>query len=168
VARNIIVAMAVALAGLGSVLSAEPARTKQYVIEIRVCQGDPLGSKAEGNLEILSHPTIGTVEGEAAQCMIGQKLAGVDANDPDFAGIAINVRPVGQKDGAVRLAIGCKVSDVVEQSEFHMETRVLSARRILDVRVGETFKMRIKGQSATDQTWLEGKVKESKQVESDR
>jgi hypothetical protein len=169
VARTIFGVMVLAFVGFGSAaFSAEPTKTNQYLIELRVCHGDPLGSKADGNLDILSHPTIITVEGEAAQCMIGQKLTGIDADSPDFAGVSLKVRPVGQKDGAIHMEIGCKVSEVVEESEFHIETRVVCARRTLNVNMGETFKMRMKGQSATDQTWLEGKVTEIKEVDRDK
>jgi hypothetical protein len=45
----------------------------------------------------LTRPTIVAVEGEAANCLIGQKVMGIDADNPDFVGIALNVRPVEQR-----------------------------------------------------------------------
>jgi len=166
--RGFLVAAAF-LTAIGSVAFAgEPAKTKQFVIEVCLYHGDPLGSKAEGNLEILSHPRLVTMDGQAASCMVGQKVTALETDGCDFVGTSFNVRPFARKDGVIRVELGCNVSEIVEQSEYHLETRTLAARRMVDVRVGETFKMRLKGQSATDQTWLEGKVTEMKEVESEK
>jgi hypothetical protein len=166
--RSFLVAAAL-LTTFGSVaLAGEPAMTKQFVIEVCLYHGDPLGSKTECNLEILSHPRLVTMDGQAASCMVGQKVTALETDGCDFVGTSFNVRPVARKDGVIRVELGCKVSEIVEQSEFHLETRTLGARRIINVRLGETFKMRLKGQSATEQTWLEGKVTEVTEVESEK
>jgi type II secretory pathway component GspD/PulD (secretin) len=133
-------------------------KVKQYLIEVKVCRGDPLGTK--NTIEVLSRPAMMVLEGQPAKVMIGQTLVGFDSVTEDFVGVAIHCRPISEKDGTIRLEIGCQVAELVEQTNDHREIRVLSGRQNREVGRGETFKMRLKGASATDQTWLEGTVKE--------
>lgn len=49
---------------------AEPAE-KQFRIECVILQGDPLGSKEEGNVEVLAHPQLRLLNGQFGSYQIG-------------------------------------------------------------------------------------------------
>jgi Bacterial type II/III secretion system short domain len=128
-------------------------KVKHFVIEVRVCQGDPLGGK--GDITVLSRPTLMVSEGQPGMVSVRTALDGFD----DFVGIAVRCRATRAKDGAIRVEIFATIAELMDQSKERHEIRSCSARQERDLRHGETFNMRMRISSASDQTWLEATVK---------
>jgi hypothetical protein len=131
-------------------------KVKQFVIEVRVCQGDPLGDKSD--ITVLSRPTLMVIQGQPGMVSVRTALDGFD----DFVGISVHVRATSAKDGEIRVEVAARIAELVHQSKDRHEIRSWSSRQVREVRHGETLKMRIRTSSANDQTWLEATVKEVK------
>src|SRR5947209_11616566 len=140
--------VAVLLAGAGSAAFAgepakgPPVRTKQYEIELRVCQGDPLGSQAEGNVQILTRTAVMTLEGQTAQVQVGPGPLAPDGLGKDVGSVSLQVVPVSEKDGTIRLELGCSLSERTEPTNRGRPVREVSAHAKRDVAPGELFRMR--------------------------
>ena len=143
-----------------------PAKVKQYNIQLRVCQGDPLGSKQGGDVHTLSQPTMLTLEGKHGKAMAGQILPGYDPNSDEMVGVFLHVLPISEEDGTVKLEIGCRIIELVEKQEDRLEMRGFSVRETRTIERGETMKLRVKGTSATNQHWVEATVTEVKLVDA--
>src|SRR5205814_994605 len=137
----------------GQPLTAESAvlsENKIFVIEARVCQGDPRGGK--GKIKVLSHPILAVHEGKPGTLRSGGIFPGLDSEQEEFVGLTLRICATRQVGGVIRLEVGVKIGEVVSQSKNGYETRSWTTRQEREMRDGETVKLRIKGSSATDQT----------------
>lgn len=134
-------------------------KQKQYVIEVRVCQGDPLGDQRD--IDVLARPTLMVPDGQPGLVNIGRTLARLDPDtEDDFAGISLSCCARGVKDGNIRLEFSLRIAELVSETKDFREMRSWSARGRREVRHGETTRLRLKSASASDQTWVEATVRE--------
>ncbi|MBX9623150.1 MAG: type II and III secretion system protein [Gemmataceae bacterium] len=154
--------------------SAAELPAQQYRIDMVVYQGDPLGSKAAGNLDILSRPILQVCLGQTGTVQVGQDFAfpaTVVGEVPNTrpVGVAVRVTPRPAPGGAVLLRMelqhttvapgpGVRTGDGLSQPAFNVETVETAVR----VKPGETERVRMSARSATDQTWVELTVRPAK------
>src|SRR5438552_1231273 len=90
--------------GMGTSARAEAIPPVQCMIQVTVWKGDPLGSKAEGNVEVLSRPQVMVSDRQTGFVQVGEQ---VPVQGPggkttfEFAGLALKLTPAVQPDGTV-------------------------------------------------------------------
>ena len=73
-------------------------------IDVVVCQGDPLGSRAEGTVKHLAEPRIVTQSRREASFRTGATLSAAEAGDEKLAkwvGTKIDILPIAYANGKV-------------------------------------------------------------------
>ena len=162
---------------LASVLGADPPKAEpapvQYVLDVRLIQGDPLGSVSAGTQKLLSEPRLVTTGGKPAAFRVGghkyfSRAKGpiFDAADLTPLGTECEFLPVPQADGKVQVELNVKSATVVKQRDGEDGVSVGSAKTSIVVPTGEWVKQRLSAASATDQTWLEWQVRPQQQLVS--
>jgi hypothetical protein len=142
---------------------------KNFVIDVRVCQGDPLGSREAGTIRYLAEPRAVTRSGRPATFLAGGHTpiygtGGKVVFEP--TGVQAEVLPVAHPSGvtwaevnttlrAVNVGLGNgEMPGFAEQNR--REARVVS--------LGETFRIRVAADSPASQTWVEVTIREQSPV----
>ena len=134
-------------------VDAKPAE-KQFRIECVILQGDPLGSKEEGNVEVLSKPQLTLLNNQFGTFQVGSK-----SNKGEYA-VVLNLTP--RYDAAsgelfVRFQPTITMPDI---GTTGIEATI--GLRKPDV----VRRVRIAAKSPTDQLWVEIKYVEVKEKEN--
>lgn len=155
------------LLGLSSLVG-PPAPGTVYVIDVVVFVGDPLGSKAEGTIDIVSRPQLAVVSGKPGFVEVGQdwKVTRPDGTERvEQVGTNIELLPIGYAGRKVwvemtahvrdvNLGLGIRTAKGVEPGFTDQSVRVAWM-----VNLGETVRRRIAARSPSDQTWVEVTVR---------
>jgi hypothetical protein len=162
------IALAIAAAmfvGSQSTLGGDkPSSGKQLLFNLRVCKGDPLGSREAGTLKVEAEPRLLTLENRPFSFVSGGEIAVTDGDSVEFvqSGWMIEGKAGTVKDGKVRLDITLSNTTVEERTEERIQLRTESRRTISAVRLGEVLKLRWGKGSAERQAWVELSVEEVK------
>ena len=137
---------------------------KDLTVEVRVCKGDPLGTRADGNVRYLVEATITTPSGKSVQVRAGGEVPIVfDGKRTDymFLGTRIELEPVARVFGNVWAEVNLLHATQVPANGGVMNgghvpgfseqmTRISRTTKL-----GETFKHRISANDPNDQVWVE-------------
>lgn len=143
----------------------QPALGKQLQFNVRVFEGDPLGSRESGTLKVLAEPRLVTLENHRFSFIVGGQIPVPDGESVQFHqfGRMIEGKPGAIKDGKIRLDITLVNTTVGEQTEERIQLHSESTRTITTIRLGEVVKLRWgKKASADRQVWVELSVEEVK------
>jgi hypothetical protein len=141
-----------------------PQPGKQLLFNVRVFEGDPLGSREAGTLKVLAEPRLVTLENRPFSFVSGGDIPVTDGESVQFQpfGRMVEGKPGAVKDGKVRLDITLSNTTIGERTEDRIQLHSESTRTITTVRLGEVVKLRW-GKGSTDkQTWAELSVEEIK------
>ena len=157
-------AAAMLVCGASTHGESKPAAAKQLQINLRLLEGDPLGSVEAKTIEVLSQPQIITLEGQAFACTIGQTISVStdEGAEPIQFGVNIQGKPGAVKDGKVRLDITASHSTLESQTKERVEIRTDEARAITTARLGEVVKLRMDKGEGKRRKWVEVTVVEVK------
>ena len=129
-------------------------------IDVVVCQGDPLGSRAEGTIKHLAESCVVTKSGRSAFFRAGTQSVN-DKKPAEWFGTEIEVVPVVYANGKVWAdvntrhveacpGLGIQVGDQIRPGSTE---RSLRLSRV--VSSGYKFRIRIAADSPSSQTWAE-------------
>jgi hypothetical protein len=140
-----------------TVSTGDTPKEKQYQIDVKVLEGDPLGSREEGTVHPLAQPCIVAVEKQEANVLVGQtvKLDGEEI----LAGVQIKIIPDRGKEGTIRLNMVFKCTEIVSEKEDSLLLQSNEARYFRTVKPGEVLRLKM-GKSAEGQRWVELTAKE--------
>jgi hypothetical protein len=137
---------------------------RQVMVELAVRTGDPLGSRAEGNLKTISEPKLVIGHKKAGMVRAGGRLAvpgekGEVTMEP--VGVEVKVTPVLRLDGKIQLECVITESEVDESRGVKtaagfipgLSSRTKSVSTV--VSPGQRIKVRVSSRSDSDQTWVE-------------
>lgn len=137
---------------------------KPLQVNLRVFQGDPLGSREAGTLKLLADPNLITLENRVFTFVSGGEIAVTEGEEVQFVQIGrmIEGKPGAVKDGKVCLDLTLSNTTVGERTEERVQVHTESTRMISTVRLGEVVKFRWRKGSADRQVWVELTVAEVK------
>ena len=141
------------------------APAKQLRINLRLLEGDPLGSVEAGTVEVLSQPQIITLEKQEASMSVGQEiLVPSDDGRGEVAqyGVKIAIKPGAIKDGKARLDITASHSTLESQTKERIQIHTDQVRTIITPQLGKVVKVRMGTVDAKRQKWVELTVAEAK------
>ena len=137
---------------------------KDLTVEVRVCKGDPLGTRADGNVRYLVEATVTTPSGKSVQTRAGGEVPVVMDGKKvvyTFLGTEVEVVPLSQANGRIWTEVNLRhvtqnpalgvLAKGVQIPGFSEQTTRIS--RI--TKLGETFKHRISANDPNDQVWVE-------------
>lgn len=148
---------------MGGALTAgdEVEAPKQIQFNVRVYEGDPLGSVKAGTLKIHCDTRLVTLENRAATFISGGELP-VMRDGKKVEGIVFGrkflLQPGKVQDGKIHLDIQLINTTVASNTDEQIELRTESARILRAVTLGETVKLRWPGGSPEKQAWLQFSV----------
>lgn len=142
----------------------KPSPAKQLQLNLRVLEGDPLGSREAGTLKVVADPRILTLENRPASFVSGGEIAVTDGDGMQLIqlGRMVEVKPGAVKDSKVRLDITLSNTTIAERTEERIQVHTESTRMISTVRLGEVVKFRWRKGSADRRVWVELTVEEVK------
>lgn len=142
----------------------QPSPGKELQINLRVCEGDPLGSRKAGTLKVLAEPRLITLENHPFAFVTGGEIPVTDDDGLQFVpfGREIRGKPGAVKEGKVRLDITLSKTTVGERIEERLQLHTETWRTITTVPLGEVVKFRWGKGRADKQTWAELSVVEVK------
>jgi hypothetical protein len=153
--------MASLLAASASTAGDNAVAPKQLQFNLRVYEGDPLGSIDAGTLKQHCDTRLVTLENRPATLVAGGELPvthdGTSVEHIPF-GRTAELRPGKVHDGKVHLDIQLTNTTVAANTKEQTELRTESARTLRTVKFGETVKLRWPGASAGKQVWVEFSV----------
>ncbi len=159
-----VLAVVAGLALLGTAGAADPAAGgRRFQIDLRLLQGDPLGSPEKGTAEVLTQPSLHLVENEEGRAFTGQRVK-VDGKWLDV-GRSFRAVAASAAGGKVRLRVTVEAAGVA----FDPTTRQLAVRTEVErntftreAKPGETLRVRV-GKRGGKETWVELCVRELKE-----
>jgi hypothetical protein len=142
----------------------QPPPAKQLQFNVRVFEGDPLGSREAGTLKVLAEPRLVTLENRPFSFVSGGELPITDGESVQHQpfGRMIEGKAGALKDGKVRLDITLSNTTIGERTEDRVQLHSESTRTITTVRLGDIVKLRWGKGSTKKQTWAELSVEEVK------
>lgn len=155
----------VMLLGLASTdVQPEPVAPQQYQIKVSVCDGDPLGSKAEGTVQVLAGPNLACLNGQSATFQCGGSHMPKTPDGRVYAvpfGLGLKFTTNAQKDGTIRL--DCEVTYSKKNDTLGIQvgntlvpgitSEVSTFVRV--VKPGEKIRVRVAAESVAKQLWVE-------------
>ena len=129
----------------------------QLLVKLRVCQGDPLGSVAEGTLKVIAAPQVVTCEQRPFSLVVGGEVAVPEFHadkETVFVGLQVDGKPGLAIDGKVPLdlTLANTTADRGDKDEPRFKTD--KVRTFMKLTLGETKRFRIRKEGDRD-TWLE-------------
>lgn len=137
---------------------------KQLQFNLRVFEGDPLGSRETGTLKVVAEPRIITLEKRSFSFASGDEVAVTGSDGVQYvqSGQVLEGKPGAVKDGKIQLDITLSNTTVGKRTQGHIQLHTEMSRTITTVRLGEVVKLRW-GKGTTDkQAWVELSVAEIK------
>lgn len=138
---------------------------KEFLIDVRVCQGDPLGSREAGTIRYLAEPKVVTRSGRPAFFMAGGHTPINGAGGKlvfEETGVRTEILPIAYSNGVVWAEVSTTLRAVsvglgnAEMPGFTEQTR----RESRVVSPGETFRIRVAADSPASQTWVEVTIRD--------
>jgi hypothetical protein len=125
-------------------------------IDVVVCQGDPLGSKADGTLKYLAEPKVVTQSGRPAYFRAGTQSVG-DKKPAEWHGTEIEVLPIVYANGKVWAEVNTRHVEArhglsLPGAPAFVEQNLRFSRFVTP---GEKLRFRIAADSPSSQTWAE-------------
>jgi hypothetical protein len=165
----LLAAVAAMVLGGPAVGDNKAAGPRQLRFELRVCEGDPLGSQEDGTMLIRSQLQVITLENQPFSTFVGGQIA------VQVAEKRVHFRPVGQeikckpsaiKGGEIQLDLTYERSSVGGQVNLGDQMvpafNVISLQTRKVVKVGELVRLRLEKTTGDKDVWVELKVEESK------
>jgi hypothetical protein len=143
----------------------EPAPERQFLLHMRVSEGDPLGSREAGTLKVLAEPNVVALAGHPFSVLSGGEITITDHDGtkiPQFFGLKVEGKAGAVDDGKVRLDLTLSNTTVREQTEQRVQIHTESMRTIATVRLGEVVKFHWGKADSDRQAWMELSVEEFK------
>lgn len=159
--RSMFVLALAAILVVGSTTPAggdRPAVGRQIQFNLRVFQGDPLGSREAGTLKLLAEPCLVTREGYTCTFATGGEIAVPTATggvELVTIGLQVEGKPGAVKHGKVYLDLTLSETARAENAGERLRFDTHSTRTITTVKLGETFKLRWGQGTAERQQWVE-------------
>jgi hypothetical protein len=140
----------------------QPPQGKQLQFNVRVFEGDPLGSREAGTLKVLAEPRLVTLQNRTFSFVSGGEIPITDGENVQYQpfGRMIEGKAAAVKDGKVRLDISLSNTTIGERTEGRIQLHSESTRTITTVRLGEVVKLRWRKGGTEKQTWAELSVEE--------
>jgi pilus assembly protein CpaC len=131
----------------------------QLQIDVLVCQGDPLGSRAEGTVKYLAEPRIVTQSGRSAMFRTGASVldpAG-DRRSAEWVGTTVDFLPIAYPNGKVWVEVNATHREARHGLSLPGEPGYAeqTLRFSKFVTAGEKIRFRIAADSPSSQTWAE-------------
>src|SRR4051794_28591007 len=107
------------------------ANPRQLMISVRLCEGDPLGSREAGTLKVLAEPKLITIENRPGSFVVGGHFAvpaGVGNVQYIPTGLRVETTAVILKDDKARLDVTLSFSEAQERTENHFQVQTQSTR----------------------------------------
>ncbi len=151
-------ALLLALAVLGGLT--ESAKPREFRVEVAFCEGDPLGSVADGNAKRRVEAAVVVRDGRPAFTQEGTHVAfkGADGKAQKvWVGTRIEVIPVTLRDGKLWIEVNVGRCD----TNFGPGAAGLPGFTEQTIRLtrvgksGDTFRVRVAADSPESQTWVE-------------
>lgn len=133
-----------------AMIAAMDRATPFFLVDVRVCTGDPLGSRAAGTLKVISEPKLVTTEGKPGFIRAGGS-AEIDGEQV-ATGPEIQVTVLGVDGERLRLRIEASFTSV-EGDKPQQSIKTIKSVVTRWARQGEDIRLRI-GQKS-DETWVE-------------
>jgi len=118
--RNFFIAIALIFSCAAFSLAAEPAAgalLKPVYCQVRLLEGRPDGSEAQGTLKVLATPTLVTTETTAAEIAVGGEVAVPGTNEKLPFGINLQFTPGRFDKDAMIAKVSLEVSQLVEPGD---------------------------------------------------
>jgi hypothetical protein len=134
------------------------AAPKQLQFNVRMLQGDPLGSVEAGTVRVLADTRLVTLEKRLASLVSGSEIdVRRDGNTMETVqiGHVMEIRPGAAQGGKVRLDITLRYTSVAANHGERTDLHTQSHRVLTTVKVGELLKLRWPGATAEKQVWVE-------------
>jgi hypothetical protein len=131
---------------------------EQLQFNVRMYEGDPLGSVEAGTLKLLCDTRLVTLENRSASLVSGGELPVMrDAKKVEYVpfGRTVELRPSKVQDGKLHLDVLLVNTTVAGNTKERIELHSTSARTLTTVKLGESVKLRWPGASAERQVWVE-------------
>jgi hypothetical protein len=130
---------------------------KQLEFRVKIFQGDPLGSREEGSLEVLCDSKFVTAEKRRGRVFTGQELSALDhRGELIYHQIGIGVEATGWvlKNGRVYLDISISHTTSGKAVEGRTQLNTETARSVGVYTLDNAFKLRL-SRKGDKQTWAE-------------
>src|SRR5947208_5449440 len=131
----------------------EPVKPPLLQINLRLLEGDPLGSREAGTLKVLAEPKIVTLSGRAAEF-----ICGLDSSAPvngwQESGFTFGIKPERCADGSIDVKVDMTRRLVVERNGGDVRRQCDYSQYERNARLGDMVRLqagRIRGR----QTWVE-------------
>lgn len=132
---------------------------------LRVLEGDPLGSQEAGTIQVVAEPRLATFVNHSFSFSSGDQVVvsqGQEGVRPVQCGLRIEGKPGAIKDGKVPLDVTLSNTRLKDGNEQRKEFQSESTRTITTIRLGEVIKLRWPADKADKQVWAELSVLEVK------
>jgi hypothetical protein len=140
-----------------TVTTGGPPKEREYQIDVKMLEGDPLGSGEDGTVHALSQPSMFTVEKQESRVQAGQTLK-LDGEEV-FSGTEMKITPQRGKEGTIRLSMVFKYTEIVSEKEDSLLLQTNEARYLRTVKPGEVLRLHL-SKASEHQQWVELTVKE--------
>ena len=160
-----VIALAVAVVvGIQTAPAADKASEKQLQFNLRVFEGDPLGSVEAGTVKVLAEPCLRAVEGHACRFNSGGEIPLFDGRGIQYVPFGLHVETKAHliQQGKVHVDITLSNVTVVKRDDEQIQTNSEATRVIATLKLGEVVKLRRGKGSASKQAWVELSVEEAK------
>jgi hypothetical protein len=155
----LLAALAVALVGPGPSIAGDPlAAPKTLQFNIRVYEGDPLGTPESGTLKVLADTRLVTLENRPASLVMGGELPlARDGKNIEYVqfGRTLECKPVMARDGKVHVDVNFSNTTVAANTTERIDLHAESARTLTTMKPGESLKLRWPGGTPEKQAWAE-------------
>jgi hypothetical protein len=159
---SLVLAAVVGLAVLGPGRAADAgAEVRQFVIDFRLLQGDPLGSPEKGTAQVLTQPSMRLLEMQEGRMFVGARVK-VDGKRLDV-GYSFRAVAASAPGGKVRLRVTVEATDVVENpADRQPVVRTVVERTTFhrEAKLGEMLRVRV-GRRGPKETWVELRAQEA-------
>jgi polysaccharide export outer membrane protein len=138
---------------------------KQFQVNVRVWQGDPLGSQEAGTRKVLSSPRLRILENEPFSIVVGGEVAVPDGPEKvQFVrvGRTIEGKSASAKDGRIHLDLTLTKTTAGERSGDRIRFHTESTRTIGTFKLGEVARLWWGKNTGDQQVWAELLVEEVK------
>jgi hypothetical protein len=157
---NVVLVMIAAAGGL-----TDQPGPRQVRFDVRVCQGDPLGSRAEGTVKYIAEPSVVSSSGRSAVFRTGGAVGVLDPDGrpgQEWVGAAVELLPICQPGGTIWVGVNAthRWENAVQGQPGRPTFTEQGCRQARFVTPGETFRFRISADSPKFQTWAEVTVRQ--------
>src|SRR5947209_6292935 len=154
--RLVVVALCLVF-GAARVSTGDAPKKTQYLIDVLLFEGDPLGSREAGTLKIVAEPRQVTTEKRESSFHSGG-IVKLDGDEVPF-GVDVKLTPERGEEGTIRLKIVLEYTELLSHSEDSVQLQSDRARFVRTVKPGEVLRLPF-GKPADHRRWVELTVRE--------